>query len=111
MKSPAAKRFEANRRREVERREATIYGTVRALVEAAAERWTVENLGASWPTDRLDEFRAEVGDEPVDLELNDWRAEARKCAEKVLAAKLPLTLASMEDAFHNRIPNHSKEKR
>jgi hypothetical protein len=89
---------------ERERREAMVYGTVKALVEDAAERWTIENLGADWPSDTLDEIRAEIGD-AVDDELNDWRAEAKKYAAKVVKAKMPLTLASMEALFWNRKPD------
>lgn len=79
--------------------------TPNELVERAAQRWTIENMGSSWPeTERLTEL-AENDEmyESMLVEKRDWVKTAKKHLKTVLKAKLPLTLESMEKAFYGEV--------
>jgi hypothetical protein len=84
--------------------EAQVHPTERALVEAAANRWTIENIGSSWPaTEHWTELVEESTEDMLREELADWTVHAVQCAKYVLDHSLPLTLKSMEVAF-NELP-------
>jgi hypothetical protein len=102
------------RKRELE---AVVHPSTGSLIKAAALRWTVENLGQLWPEvesyGQLLEMHMDgtTGDYDLQAEMESslkeehghWKDEAAKFAAIVASKKLPLTLESMEQAFHGRL--------
>lgn len=62
-----------------------------ALITRAADCWTVENLGQSWPLMSVNKMYDEDG---IDGELRHWQKEAKKAVAALVARDLPLTLVN-----------------
>lgn len=88
--------------------ESKVHTSVETLIKAAAERHTVLNLGQNWPETSYSRLLSECEDDSqykaVQDELKMWIKSAKKEAKMVVAAKLPLTLNSMELAFMKKFP-------
>ena len=94
-----------------------VHATEESLVKAAALRWTVENLGQSWPeVDRYgqllemhmdgiseDQEAQDEMEESLEAELADWTVDARKHVRQLVERKLALTLANVERSFHGEL--------
>lgn len=99
--------FESQKTKELrEKLSKEVYTDLEKLIEAAALRHTILNLGQNWPEIRYMNQLAE-DDETyrlVQKEYKSWLKDARKEAKMVVKAKLPLTLESMELAFSKKGP-------
>jgi hypothetical protein len=93
---------------------ALVYSSEAELAKAAALMWTVENLGQSWPevssySQLLEMHMDGTGGDPVleeemeeglREEFDHWLKHAKELLKEVVRRELPLTLGSMELAFH-----------
>jgi hypothetical protein len=103
---------------------AVVHPTVEALVKASALRWTVENLGQSWPetstwnqllechmdgTGSMGARELREHERALQGEYSHWLEEAKDLSGFVVEAGLPLTMASMELAFYQGLPNQQRK--
>lgn len=97
--------------------EAIVHATDASIIEAAANRWTTENLGGVWPKDRWQDQSADGIDESevddwydgLQSEFKDWQKEAKKHLKELKARQLPLTLANMELAFSLKLSGQQND--
>lgn len=82
----------------------TIYTDADYLARAAADWWTTENLGMSFPEQNWRFEYVEAGvEDGMEEEYRGWLKDAKRFLKIVQRHKLPLTLRSMEQAFNRTI--------
>lgn len=109
----------ATRAAKLAEQNAKIHPTLDALIRAAADRWTTENLGMdslaeSWRTCQLPSEETEPGEQSLEdgyeAEYRSWKKDAAKYAAIVSKLGLAFTLGNMELAFENRLPGQQTRR-
>lgn len=90
--------------------ESEVHATENALARCAADRWTTENMGGTWPKDKWQDMfneSSEADDDEweagMDQEWTEWFETAKRLTAKLVSLSLPLTLANMELAFSRKL--------